>query len=204
MQLASHPANSKFYTLRRGLKTPRRSFYSRLGCGVSARRQVSQVEPSLCCADGRQSGAEGTRTLDPRLAKPMLSQLSYGPRETDQVGARRVELRTSSLSATRSNQLSYAPGPLGTGPRSIILDFPGWLSNRHKSSLSRKPILSYRYRLLYAGQLQISEPVFRATRHAAQMGPFLRQLGGQRAAEHRCPTLRLPDTGRAAPIRPDC
>lgn len=27
------------------------------------------------------SGAEGTRTLDPRLAKPMLSQLSYGPRD---------------------------------------------------------------------------------------------------------------------------
>ena len=80
------------------------------------------------------SGAEGTRTLDPRLAKPMLSQLSYGPpgqtgqvgrtpracvpssdtfdRMTgarERVGARRVELRTSSLSATRSNQLSYAP-----------------------------------------------------------------------------------------------
>ena len=28
------------------------------------------------------NGAEGTRTLDPRLAKPMLSQLSYGPRES--------------------------------------------------------------------------------------------------------------------------
>ena len=27
------------------------------------------------------NGAEGTRTLDPRLAKPMLSQLSYGPRD---------------------------------------------------------------------------------------------------------------------------
>jgi hypothetical protein len=26
-----------------------------------------------------RSGAEGIRTLDPRLAKPMLSQLSYGP-----------------------------------------------------------------------------------------------------------------------------
>ncbi len=29
-----------------------------------------------------QSGAEGARTLDPRLAKPMLSQLSYGPKRT--------------------------------------------------------------------------------------------------------------------------
>ncbi len=111
-----------------------------------------------------RSGADRTRTDDPRLAKPMLSQLSYGPenRHPDggkrppqrcdtagftprcqlaalhqwkrtrypacrfgprplfgnqpllkrtrlQVGARRVELRTSSLSATRSNQLSYAP-----------------------------------------------------------------------------------------------
>ena len=100
-------------------------------------------------------GAEGTRTLDPRLAKPMLSQLSYGPeiarfessslnRATSQlagrhqksaVGARRVELRTSSLSATRSNQLSYAPsitGILAEKPPFLnrtIVDFRCRLSN---------------------------------------------------------------------------
>ena len=88
------------------------------------------------------SGADRTRTDDPRLAKPMLSQLSYGPRlsflarnsqleactaverhcrkRTNQgVGARRFELRTSSLSATRSNQLSYAPRLLSTRNHSL-------------------------------------------------------------------------------------
>ena len=50
----------------------------------------------------------------------MLSQLSYVPKNRavadaggshggKKVGARRFELRTSSLSGTRSNQLSYAP-----------------------------------------------------------------------------------------------
>ena len=97
----------------------------------------------------RPSGAEGIRTLDPRLAKPMLSQLSYGPWEgtcepvggnrfgrpvdrISEVGARRVELRTSSLSATRSNQLSYAPSSTKNAQvalRRLIVDFPVQLSN---------------------------------------------------------------------------
>ncbi len=48
----------------------------------------------------RPSGAEGTRTLDPRLAKPMLSQLSYGPRWNDLEvfsGSGRTKIRTSDL-----------------------------------------------------------------------------------------------------------
>ena len=85
-----------------------------------------------------ERGDEGDRTLNPRLAKPVLSQLSYVPgmcraagvgtakegcplsmlamrsikfprQPSEKVGARRFELRTSSLSGTRSNQLSYAP-----------------------------------------------------------------------------------------------
>ena len=36
------------------------------------------------------------------------------PGQLSEMGARRVELRTSSLSATRSNQLSYAPSPRKT------------------------------------------------------------------------------------------
>ena len=41
------------------------------------------------------NGAEGTRTLDPRLAKPMLSQLSYGPRE----GTSRIAIGSGSAMA---------------------------------------------------------------------------------------------------------
>ena len=64
-------------------------------------------------------GAEGGRTLDLRLAKPALSQLSYSPacrplessspHPLSKVGLGRFELPTSSLSGMRSNQLSYRP-----------------------------------------------------------------------------------------------
>ena len=54
------------------------------------------------------SGAERVRTVDLRLAKPALSQLSYSP--VDMVGLGRFELPTSRLSGVRSNQLSYRPG----------------------------------------------------------------------------------------------
>ena len=51
-------------------------------------------------------GAERDRTVDLRLAKPALSQLSYSP---GLVGQGRVELPTSRLSGVRSNHLSYWP-----------------------------------------------------------------------------------------------
>ena len=77
----------------------------------------------------RNGGADRDRTGDPRLAKPMLSQLSYSPlgfghrtpvRERRSagplrphagvlVGLGRFELPTSRLSGVRSNQLSYRP-----------------------------------------------------------------------------------------------
>ncbi len=63
----------------------------------------------------RFSGAERDRTDDLRLAKPALSQLSYGPRcyrrngTPERVGQGRVELPTSRLSGVRSNHLSYWP-----------------------------------------------------------------------------------------------
>ena len=67
-------------------------------------------------------GAEGDRTLDLRLAKPALSQLSYGPIEPFtgstlspspalMVGLERFELSTPRLSSVCSNQLSYRPVP---------------------------------------------------------------------------------------------
>ena len=61
------------------------------------------------------SGGEGTRTLDPRLARAVLSQLSYSPKiwgpeySQDLVGLGGLEPPTSRLSGVRSNQLSYRP-----------------------------------------------------------------------------------------------
>ena len=66
----------------------------------------------------RVGGAERDRTVDPLLAKQVLSQLSYSPipvsiSNTDGrdkvVGLGRFELPTSPLSGVRSNQLSYRP-----------------------------------------------------------------------------------------------
>ena len=84
------------------------------------------------------SGAERDRTVDLRLAKPALSQLSYSPeraskprsrrleapehgksrgrvsqQSTLRVGQGRLELPTSRLSGVRSNHLSYWPGGRG-------------------------------------------------------------------------------------------
>lgn len=53
-------------------------------------------------------GARRVRTADPRLAKPMLSQLSYGPFSIV-VGLDGLEPSTSPLSGVRSNHLSYRP-----------------------------------------------------------------------------------------------
>ncbi len=54
-------------------------------------------------------GGKGTRTPDPRLAKPMLYQLSYAPENQEIVGQERFELSTPRLSSVCSNQLSYWP-----------------------------------------------------------------------------------------------
>ena len=55
------------------------------------------------------SGDEGTRTPDPRLAKAVLSQLSYIPILGGGVGLTGFEPVTPALSAQCSNQLSYRP-----------------------------------------------------------------------------------------------
>ena len=62
----------------------------------------------------RSGGDDRSRTDDPRLAKPVLYQLSYTPKLRSvpvyqMVGLTRVELVTSRLSGVRSNQLSYRP-----------------------------------------------------------------------------------------------
>src|SRR5476649_534838 len=67
-------------------------------------------------------GDEGDRTLNLRLAKPALSQLSYVPGKPTRrltphgspfsarhMGAHGLEPWTSALSGLRSSQLSYAP-----------------------------------------------------------------------------------------------
>ena len=53
-------------------------------------------------------GGSRIRTGDILLAKQTLYQLSYTPKGF-MVGLTRIELVTSSLSGTRSNQLSYKP-----------------------------------------------------------------------------------------------
>ena len=57
------------------------------------------------------SGDKGIRTLDPLLARQVLSQLSYTPIG---VGLNGLEPPTSRLSGVRSNQLSYKPAKLAT------------------------------------------------------------------------------------------
>ena len=61
----------------------------------------------------KPGGAERDRTVDPLLAKQVLSQLSYSPTSgcvrLSMVGLGRFELPTSPLSGVRSNQLSYRP-----------------------------------------------------------------------------------------------
>jgi hypothetical protein len=52
---------------------------------------------------GKIGGDEGVRTLDPKLAKLVLSQLSYIPR---MVGHPGIEPGTSALSTQRSNLMS--------------------------------------------------------------------------------------------------
>src|ERR1700677_5020120 len=84
----------------------------------------------------RSGGAERDRTVDPLLAKQVLSQLIYSPLATSitslaveikVVGLGRFELPTSPLSGVRSNQLSYRPDSTA----------PGW-SPRGKSSRTRR------------------------------------------------------------------
>ena len=63
-------------------------------------------------------GGSRIRTGDMLLAKQPLYQLSYTPDACIAlVGLTRIELVTSSLSGTRSNQLSYTPGSSGGGSR---------------------------------------------------------------------------------------
>jgi hypothetical protein len=70
--------------------------------------RMNQSTTSVCDCLG---GADRDRTDDPRLAKPVLSQLSYNPVfETHvSVGLARLELATLPLSGVRSNHLSYRP-----------------------------------------------------------------------------------------------
>ena len=96
----------------------------------------STTQISSTTQTGENGGASRDRTDDLRLAKPALSQLSYGPvrkarpdlknwsaaflfgggdnhlslMRAEVGGPGRLELPTSRLSSARSNQLSYRPG----------------------------------------------------------------------------------------------
>ena len=66
---------------------------------------------------GRDGGAREDRTPDLLRAKQALSQLSYGPGPARLVGLGGFEPPTSPLSGVRSNQLSYRPARMRSGPR---------------------------------------------------------------------------------------
>ena len=110
-------------------------FLSRFGCSHHVRVCQKQLSLSCCrlfcvcllyCHPFALStlryrsscGDKGTRTLDLRLAKAPLSQLSYIPKPASHfasvsvsppVGLTRLERVTSPLSGACSNQLSYRP-----------------------------------------------------------------------------------------------
>ncbi len=95
------------------------------GTTLDASARFPQILQDFRGDSNRSSGADRSRTGDLRLAKPALSQLSYGPSNTSQgsrsllrkafgqqperVGQGRVDLPTSRLSGERSNHLSYWP-----------------------------------------------------------------------------------------------
>ena len=75
--------------------------------------RLSKIVKTWC--HGRFLGGDGrTRTGGILLAKQALYQLSYAPR-WGLVGLTGIEPVTSSLSGTRSNQLSYKPMSPGRG-----------------------------------------------------------------------------------------
>ena len=90
------------------------SIYKRLD-SFSALFQKNFRFPSLCSFQRtlfglifQTNGDKEIRTLDPLLARQVLSQLSYTPKFY-LVGLNGLEPSTSRLSGVRSNQLSYRP-----------------------------------------------------------------------------------------------
>ena len=67
-------------------------------------------------------GADRVRTDDPRLAKPVLSQLSYSPSRL--VGLVGLEPTTPALSRRCSNQLSYRPSLAEIPSRATSSELP--------------------------------------------------------------------------------
>ena len=85
-------------------------------------RSTKLEKSSLSFANGLSANGDGEiRTLDPLLARQVLSQLSYAPISsgpllnrlffsTPPMGLSGLEPPTSRLSGVRSNRLSYKPG----------------------------------------------------------------------------------------------
>ena len=79
-----------------------RAFLFSVAC---LRSKDATLQVSYSFIKSTTSGDGEIRTLDPLLARQVLSQLSYTPT----MGLRRLELPTSRLSGVRSNRLSYKP-----------------------------------------------------------------------------------------------
>ena len=79
---------------------------------ISARtqQQVLRTDGTYNAGDILPASGDGEiRTLDPLLARQVLSQLSYAPGVTLFMGLSGLEPPTSRLSGVRSNRLSYKP-----------------------------------------------------------------------------------------------
>ena len=86
-----------------------RSFVLSKLYSATAHHEHEAQRNANCIAQSLENfiGDEGIRTPDPLLARQVLSQLSYTPK--NKLGLRRLELPTSRLSGVRSNRLSYKP-----------------------------------------------------------------------------------------------
>ena len=111
LSVPRHPpsALSSFFTLFTDIISYVRCFNGILVYPI----QMSKIAAIISLLYIHSGGDDRARTGDPRLAKPVLSQLSYIPMKDlcqyQMVGLTRVELVTSRLSGVRSNQLSYRP-----------------------------------------------------------------------------------------------
>ena len=91
---------------------PRSGYSSNILSSLSGLLYSSKLEkasqPAFRLLSELLSGDGEIRTLDPLLARQVLSQLSYIPRP-HKMGSSGLEPPTSRLSGVRSNQLSYEP-----------------------------------------------------------------------------------------------
>ena len=115
----SSPHDAKASVARPYTLSKKSRYLVTLQFSLTSNFRFSRIKPKRCIAPRGAGGGRRIRTDGILLAKQALYQLSYTPvppggvlrraAREGLVGLTRVELVTSSLSGTRSNQLSYKP-----------------------------------------------------------------------------------------------